>query len=158
MTGPDTRPYNKPVHEAIAPLDETTAIALLRYAGEPPGRIWAVTSTNTGENWTEPELINLPNPNAAVALLNIGNGNLLLALNDTKDGRNRLSLAVRGIDTSRWKIVKTLEAETNTLEVEYEFSYPSLVMDSDDNIHLVYTWNQKRIKHTKFNLAWLNKS
>ena len=143
---------------AIAPLDETTALALLRYAGESPGRIWSATSTNTGENWTEPELINLPNPNAAVALLNIGNGNLLLALNDTKDGRNRLSLAVRRIDTSRWKIVKTLEAETNTLEVEYEFSYPSLVMDSDDNIHLVYTWNQKRIKHTKFNLAWLNKT
>jgi len=143
---------------AIAPLDETTALALLRYAGEPPGRIWSAISTNTGENWTKPELINLPNPNAAVALLNTGDGNLLLALNDTQDGRNRLSLATRPIDAGRWQIVRTLEAETNTPEVEYEFSYPSFVMDSDDNIHLVYSWNQKRIRHTKFNLAWLSKS
>ena len=143
---------------AIAPLGRTNAIALLRYAGKPPGRIWSATSTNTGENWTVPELTTLPNPNAAVALLNTGDKNLLLALNDVEHGRNRLSLAIRSIEDHHWRIVKIVEEETNTPEFEYEFSYPSLLMDSKDNIHMVYTWNQKRIRHTKFNLAWLNKS
>ena len=143
---------------AIAPLDGNKAVALLRYAGEPPGRIWSATSNNTGENWTQSELIELPNPNSAIALLNTGDGNLLLALNDVEDGRNRLSLAIRPIEANRWQMIKTVEEEINTPEFEFEFSYPSLLMDSDQNIHMVYTWNQKRIRHTKFNLTWLNKS
>lgn len=143
---------------AIAPLDKSNSLALLRYAGEPPGRVWSSTSSDTGESWSKPEKLDLPNPNAAVALLNTGDGNLLLALNDTDDGRNRLSLATRSIDQSDWQIVKTLEAETDTADTEYEFSYPSLMMDDEGIIHLVYTWNQKRIRHTSFNLTWLNHS
>ena len=103
-------------------------------------------------------MTDLANPNAAVALLNTGDGNLLLALNDTEDGRNRLSLATRAISGETWAIVKTLESQPDTPEQEFEFSYPSMVMDKEQNIHLVYTWNQKRIRHAKFNLNWVNNS
>ena len=143
---------------AIAPLGRFSGLALLRYAGEPPGKIWSARSKNAGDNWTKPKLTKLANPNAAVALLNTGDGNLLLALNDIEDGRNRLSLATRPIDNGRWKVVKTIEEEENQPKFEYEFSYPSLTMDEEENIHMVYTWNQKRIRHINFNLAWLNKS
>jgi predicted neuraminidase len=143
---------------AIMPLDETSALALLRYSGDPPGRIWSSLTSNSGRNWTTPELTPLPNPNAAIALLNTGDGNLLLAFNDAVDGRNRLSLATRSASEGTWKRRKVVETETNTIDVEYEFSYPSLTKGKGDNIHLVYTWNQKRIKHIQFNLAWLNKA
>ena len=143
---------------AIMPLDETSALALLRYSGDPPGRIWSSLTSNSGRNWTTPELTPLPNPNAAIALLNTGDGNLLLAFNDAVDGRNRLSLATRSANDGTWKRRKVVETETNTIDVEYEFSYPSLTKGKGDNIHLVYTWNQKRIKHIQFNLAWLNKA
>ena len=143
---------------AIMPLDETSALALLRYSGDPPGRIWSSLTSNAGRNWTTPELTPLPNPNAAIALLNTGDGNLLLAFNDAVDGRNRLSLATRSANDGTWKRRKVVETETNTIDVEYEFSYPSLTKGKGDNIHLIYTWNQRRIKHIQFNLAWLNKA
>ena len=143
---------------AIAPLAESNALALLRYAGNPPGRVWSSTTSDSGSTWTPPTLTDLANPNAAVALLNTGDGNLLLALNDTEDGRNRLSLATRTISGETWAIVKTLESQPDTPEQEFEFSYPSMVMDKEQNIHLVYTWNQKRIRHAKFNLNWVNNS
>ena len=38
---------------------------------------------------------------------------------------------------------------------EFEFSYPSLALDPEGFIHLVYTWNQRRIKHIRFNYSWL---
>jgi len=30
-----------------------------------------------------------------------------------------------------------------------------MTIDPDGFIHLVYTWNQKRIKHLRFNREWL---
>ena len=143
---------------AIAPTGETTSLALLRYAGEPPNRILASTTEDTGKRWSTPMKLGLSNPNAAVALLNTGDGSLLLALNDTEDGRNRLSLATREADGDEWTVVKTLESETDTPEKEFEFSYPSLVQDNAGDIHLVYTWNQKRIRHMRFNPAWVGQS
>ena len=79
---------------------------------------------------------------------------MLLALNDLEDGRHRLSLAMGS--EGEWKVVKVLEEETATNpDHEYEFSYPSMTIGPDGFIHLVYTWNQKRIKHLRFNREWL---
>ena len=62
-------------------------------------QIRASRTSNAGKKWTTPELISLPNPNAAIAVLNTGDGNLLLAYNDLEDGRNRLSLATRSMES-----------------------------------------------------------
>lgn len=139
---------------AITNLDESSAIGLLRYSGDPPGRVLSVFSQDAGAHWSTPVRTELPNPDSAVSIINPGNGYLLLALNDLEDGRHRLSLAMGSAD--EWTIVKVLEEETATnLDHEYEFSYPSMTIDPDGFIHLVYTWNQKRIKHLRFNREWL---
>ena len=139
---------------AITNLDESSAIGLLRYSGDPPGRVLSVFSQDAGAHWSTPVRTELPNPDSAVSIINPGNGYLLLALNDLEDGRHRLSLAMGS--AAEWKIVKVLEEETATnLDHEYEFSYPSMTIDPDGFIHLVYTWNQKRIKHLRFNREWL---
>jgi predicted neuraminidase len=139
---------------AITNLNESSAIGLLRYSGDPPGRVLSVFSQDAGAHWSTPVRTELPNPDSAVSIINPGNGYLLLALNDLEDGRHRLSLAIGSADD--WKIVKVLEEETATdFEHEYEFSYPSMTSDPDGFIHLVYTWNQKRIKHLRFNREWL---
>ncbi|MBT4493260.1 MAG: exo-alpha-sialidase, partial [Gammaproteobacteria bacterium] len=140
---------------SIAPINERQSIALQRYAGEPPGRVLSSTSLDTGINWSSPERLSLPNPNSAVALLNTGDGHLLLALNDTEDGRNRLSLATQKVGEDTWHIIRTIEEEVDTENEEFEFSYPSLAIDAAGDIHLVYTWNQSRIRHLRFNRAWL---
>ena len=139
---------------AITNLDEFSAIGLLRYSGDPPGRVLSVFSQDAGAHWSTPIRTDLPNPDSAVSIINPGNGYLLLALNDLEDGRHRLSLAMGSAD--EWTIVKVLEEETATnLDHEYEFSYPSMTIGPDGFIHLVYTWNQKRIKHLRFNREWL---
>jgi predicted neuraminidase len=139
---------------AITNLDESSAIGLLRYSGDPPGRVLSVFSQDAGAHWSTPVRTELPNPDSAVSIINPGDGHLLLALNDLEDGRHRLSLATGSAD--EWTIVKVLEEETaSNLDHEYEFSYPSMIIGPDGFIHLVYTWNQKRIKHLRFNRAWL---
>jgi predicted neuraminidase len=139
---------------AITNLDESSAIGLLRYSGDPPGRVLSVLSQDAGAHWSTPVRTELPNPGSAVSIINPGNGYLLLALNDLEDGRHRLSLAMGS--AAEWKIVKVLEEETATnLDHEYEFSYPSMTIGPDGFIHLVYTWNQERIKHLRFNREWL---
>jgi predicted neuraminidase len=139
---------------AITNLDESSAIALLRYSGDPPSRVLSSISRDSGAHWSTPVRTELPNPDSAVSIANPGHGYLLLALNDLEDGRHRLSLAKGSEDG--WTIVKVLEEETETnLDHEYEFSYPSMTIDPEGFIHLVYTWNQKRIKHLRFNREWL---
>ena len=139
---------------AITNLDESSAIGLLRYSGDPPGRVLSVFSEDSGAHWSTPVRTELPNPDSAVSIINLENGYLLLALNDLEDGRHRLSLAMGSAD--EWTIVKVLEEETATnLDHEYEYSYPSMTIDPDGFIHLVYTWNQRRIKHLRFNREWL---
>ncbi|MDA0271806.1 MAG: exo-alpha-sialidase [Proteobacteria bacterium] len=139
---------------AITNLDEASALGLLRYAGDPPGRVLSVFSEDAGAHWSEPVRTKLPNPNSAVSIINLGDGKLLLALNDLEDGRHRMSLAMGS--AGNWKMVKVLEEETATDPgQEYEFSYPSMGIDPDGFIHLVYTWNQRRIKHLRFNREWL---
>ena len=127
---------------AITNLDESSAIGLLRYSGDPPGRVLSVLSQDAGAHWSTPVRTELPNPGSAVSIINPGNGYLLLALNDLEDGRHRLSLAMGS--AAEWTIVKVLEEETATnLDHEYEFSYPSMTIGPDGFIHLVYTWNQE---------------
>ncbi len=139
---------------AITNLDESSAIGLLRYSGAPPNRVLSVFTEDAGAHWSTPTRTKLPNPDSAVSMVNLGNGNLLLALNDLEDGRHRMSLAIGS--AGDWKIVKVLEEEASIgVEHEFEFSYPSMAIDPDGFIHLVYTWNQKRIKHLRFNREWL---
>jgi predicted neuraminidase len=153
---------------AVAPLDEHHAILALRHAVDQGGRVLQATTADGGMTWTRPEPLTLPNPNAAIALLTLADDTLLMALNDTEDGRHRLSLALLtgpapsdeprpSSSHSPWRIVKTIESEAPASgSHEFEFSYPSLVHDEAGRIHLVYTWNQTRIKHIVFNRAWLS--
>ena len=97
---------------AIINLDEFSAVGLLRYSGDPPGRVLSVFSQDAGAHWSTPVKTELPNPNSAVSIINPGNGYLLVALNDLEDGRHRLSLAMGSAD--EWKVVKVLEEETAT--------------------------------------------
>ena len=145
---------------AVANTDENHGYAILRYAGAEPYRLLGSKTLDGGLHWEQPHVMSLPNPNAAIALLNLGDDRMLMALNDLEDGRHKLSLAtnenIRG--EGSWQIIKTLEQESSTPPAgqrEYQFSYPSFTVDNEGDIHLVYTWNVERIRHLRFNPAWL---
>ncbi len=145
---------------AIANTDDQHGYAMLRYAGNGPAKLLASKTFDGGLHWEAPHQEDLPNPDAAVALLNLGDNALLMALNDLEDGRHKLSLAINeDIDNGgEWRIIKTLEEESPEPPAgqrPYQFSYPSFAKDDEGFIHLVYTWNVKRIRHLRFNRASL---
>jgi len=122
---------------------------LLAYCRSPIGRIYRTTSEDGGRNWTEPEPINLPNPNSAVDLVRLPDGGLVLAFNDSVDKRTPLSVAYSPDENERWTFIRDLEVG------EGEFSYPCLLVTSDGSIHCVYTYRRKTIRHAVFDKAWL---
>jgi predicted neuraminidase len=140
---------------AIVATTDMHAIGLLRYAGKPPMRLLQVTSDDGGNSWTQPTKLDLPNPNAATTAISIGDGKILAVLNNAAQGRNDMSLAVSTAGTD-WQVFHTLElVDASPISHEYEFSYPALLRDNSGMYHLLYSWNHKYIKHTRFNEAWL---
>ena len=141
---------------AIAPVSGRDAVALLRHSGEPPNRVLKTTSADGGMHWTRPIKLDLPNPNSSVALLSLGDGTLIAVLNDLEAHRYQLRLAVSTTGGQSWGGIRTIEQNhTSPHGHEFRFSYPSLARDNKGIIHLSYTWNQGRIKHLRFNKAWV---
>ena len=60
--------------------------------------------------------------------------------------RTPLTLALSR-DGLHWQEVLTLE------EGEGEFSYPSIIEGCDGSLHIVYTWNRRKIKYAKVKIG-----
>ncbi len=144
---------------SIVPLDETRGMAFLRYSGHPPRRILTTTTEDGGQTWSDPTKLTLPNPNSSIMGLRLHNGDLLLVFNNSEEHRANLSLARSTDEGKSWKQVHRFERTPQPAEdgsaAHFEFSYPSLIQTQDDTIHLLYTWNRKRIRHVTFNPAFL---
>lgn len=110
------------------------------------GKVISSFSTNNGINWTPLTSTNLVNPNSAIDAIAYKDMFLIVYNPDIpgKDwwqGRSKLRLAISK-DGINWKDITTLENEDTG-----EFSYPTIFKDSNDKIHITYTYNRKAIKH-----------
>ena len=143
---------NHSLQPVILPLGDQSAVAFLRYAGPPPGRVLAVRSQDGGDTWGTPAKTTLPNPNSAIDALRLSDGSLLMAFNNAKDGRNDLSLAHSQDEGHTWRVVRSVEYASDP---RAEFSYPRLLHAEDGTYHLLYTVDKKLIRHARFNQAWL---
>ncbi|MHC4547523.1 MAG: sialidase family protein [Planctomycetota bacterium] len=135
---------------ALVSLDARRAVAFLRR--QPPGRLLRSETRDGGRTWSAPTELALPNPEAAIAALRLPDGRLLLAYNHTEHGRGDLSLAVSADEGQSWRRVHVVENEADE-----EFSYPYLLHGDGGVVHLLYTWKRRRIKHVRFNQAWLRR-
>jgi predicted neuraminidase len=101
------------------------------------------------EHWSEPVAVNLPNPNAPVALIRMSEEKVLIVYNRSTVDRAVLSLAV-STDGSRFTWVRDLE---NGKE---DFSYPAIIRGPNGFFHVVYTYRgRSAIKHVVFDESWL---
>jgi len=134
------------IQPSLVPLGRNHAIMLLRNAGG--GITMSVTRDGAG-TWTPPQKLDLAAPNSSLMAIRLSDGRLLLAFNHCATGRTNLSLAVSSDEGRKWKVVCEFP------EGPGEYSYPCLIQASDGDLHVTYTWNRQRIKHVRFNLAWL---
>lgn len=112
-----------------------------------------VAMAGTGDacdTWSEPQALELPNPDSGLNALMLSRGRILLAFNDSKSGRHNLRLAISDDNGSGWTRVATLENTPGE-----EFSYPYMIRSRDGLVHLVYTWRRKHIRYVVFNEAWI---
>ena len=141
---------------AIVPRSQNEAVGFMRYSGDPPNRILVVRTEDGGVHWSRPEKTALPNPNAAIASALLSDGALLLAFNNAEEDREDLSLALSTDFGNTWRTARRLEGGSGSAPAPVpEHSYPWIVQDRDGDVHVLYTWGRSRIKHVRFNRAWL---
>lgn len=109
-------------------------------------RIARADSSDGGKTWTNLVATDLPNNNSGLDAVTLRDGRILMIYNHTEKGRTPLNLAV-STDGDHWQPVVTLESEPG------EFSYPAIIQAADGSVHMLYTWNRKRIKHAVLPLA-----
>jgi predicted neuraminidase len=132
----------------VVPLGARDALAFLRRSGSSPARILAAETRDAGRDWSEIHPTPLPNPDAAVAALALGDaGPLLVAFNDSETDRSNLTFAA-SMDRGRsFRAVHVLDPPR--AEPGAELSYPWLLASSTGDLHLLYSWNRSRIVHVR---------
>lgn len=149
---------------AIQPLvfvnDAQDAIAYFRQTRSAglPKQIPVSLTQNAGQTWLQAPDLPIANPNSAVAGLVLNTGVRVLVLNNIEAGRYRLALMMSDGKTGQWHTIEMLEDDEAVPETQRkEFSYPYL-LSADGGVHLVYTWDRKRIRHRYFSDAWLKQA
>ena len=160
---PDTERYEKrrmsnsgrAIQPAIVEGPGGGLTAIFRNMGKRNMRFaFHAESHDGGASWTPLEETELLNPNSGLDAIGLSDGRMLAAANDTEKGRHRLSLLVSNDGGMSWE--RVFKVEDGEPDTESEFSYPFLARDSEGNLHLAYTYKRERIKHVKFNEAWLD--
>ncbi|MFW6115084.1 MAG: sialidase family protein [Thermodesulfobacteriota bacterium] len=138
------------IQPSIIVRDPLRATAFFRSCSEEKAVAMART-TDGGTTWSEPGYVNLPNPDAGISAVSLSGQRILLAFNDSRRGRSNLQLALSSDEGATWQRVARIEEGPGE-----EFSYPYMIRDSRSQIHLVYTWKRRHIKHVMFNEAWIS--
>lgn len=105
------------------------------------GYIYRADSSDGGRTWTDARPTTLPNPNSGIDCVRLKDGRILLVYNHSSRERTPLNVAVSSDGGENWTPLAPLETEPG------EFSYPSVVQASNGDVHIVYTWKRKKIKH-----------
>jgi len=136
----------------VLPLASQQAIALMRNTADDPGLLISRTD-DAGRHWSADRRLPLHNPDSAVAGLRRPDGSLLLVFNDTLEGRSSLALAISRDRGKHWQTIRHFDQINDG---KSEFSYPYLIRAGNGTMHLLYTWNRKRIRYVAFNDEWVD--
>ena len=120
------------------------------YGPTTDGWLIRAESRDGGRTWSEGRDAAFPNPNAAVDLLKLRSGSLLLLFNDSMTARTPL-VAALSVDGDRTYPFRRAVAEGSG-----DFAYPIALQTADGTIHLVYTSDGRTVvNHATFSEEWV---
>jgi predicted neuraminidase len=126
-------------------LDEQNLIAFCRRGGGygplPDGFIVKTESHDGGLKWSAGQDTTFPNPNAAVDLIKLKNGHLVMIYNDNNQGeRNPLTMRVSTDQGNSWSVARNIIDNPND-----EAAYPFIIQTADGQIHGVFTSQRRSV-------------
>ena len=113
------------------------------------GKVYEFRSADLGAMWGAPAATELPNSSTGVDGVTLADGRHVLVYNHTPRGRTPLNVGMSA-DGKSWRAGPVLESEPG------EYSYPAVIQAADGRVHVMYTWNRKRIKHVALDPAELD--
>ena len=135
----------------IVPINRHASEAFYRQSGHHQKLVLTNRLSNVFDSeCASIEFTNIPNPDAAIAVIRRDNGEFLMACSPMESGRHKLSLATSK-DGLEWKVIRDIEVG----DPPDEFSYPYLIQAARGEYHLVYTWSRTRIRYVTFDEQWL---
>lgn len=127
---------------ALLALSPSHWLALMRDHGR-NGKIRASETLDSGTTWRDASDLPLPNPDAGIATLSVGDMHLL-AYNPSSENRNALTLANSSTGTD-WSTVIALERG----QEGHEYSYPAMAW-AGNSLWVSYTDRRKSIAWRRF--------
>ena len=115
------------------------------------GYLSTTYSHDNGNTWEPERLTDIPNNNSGIDCVTLNDGLFAMVYNPASKERGQefglrtpltLTLSRDGL---HWHDILTLEEGTG------EFSYPSII-ERDGCLHIVYTWNRKKIRYAQVQL------
>ena len=138
----------KPIQPMVVPLSATSAVAFLRDF-DPSRQLLVGRTEDGGRSWARGEATAVENPSSPAAALGLGDGRILLAVNDDGDRPEVLRLVLSGDEGASWRVLREFEGEG-------ALRYPMLPRLTTGEIVLAYSKGTKRgvVAHV-FNQAWV---
>lgn len=119
--------------------------------GRTDGYIWSAVSHDQGNTWSPLEKTDLPNPDSAFDIVDMGKGNLVLIYNPSQTKRFPLTIAISVDGGKTWENKCDLEEKTGEM--------PAAILSQDGLIHATYAYEiatgQRMIKHVSIDPAKL---
>ncbi len=116
------------------------------------GRIFRSDSSDFGLSWNEAYPTDLPNNNSGLDLKKLSDGRLVLICNPVGDNwgsRHRIVVRFSADNGTHWSEPFELE-KSDPGEFEpgrrAEFSYPTVIVTSENLLAITYTWHRKNIR------------
>lgn len=116
-------------------------LRMLMRSTQSVGAVCAADSDDYGRTWSPARPLDIPHPNSGLDAARLPDGRIALACNPVREGRTPLSLLVSSDDGETWP--QRIDLETT----QGEYSYPSVIVDSLGQVHVVFTDDRKSIRH-----------
>ncbi|MGL6226907.1 MAG: sialidase family protein [Thermoguttaceae bacterium] len=126
---------------SVVQLDDDHLIAYMRRGGgyeeDIRDYVYKAESQDGGYTWSDAVATEFPNPNAAIDLLKLKSGNLLLVYNDSFTDRNPLTVALSTDQGKTW------DHKKNIIDKNEDYAYPYVIQTKDGKIHLIFTSHER---------------